>query len=73
MFFKDAYGVMPDEAKITSLINVNEDLFLSVKDGKLSDMVPVVHELLSEILAQMFDETQPFEHHPDSDYCQYCS
>jgi CRISPR/Cas system-associated exonuclease Cas4 (RecB family) len=73
MFFKDAYGVMPDEAKITSLINVNEDFFLSVKDGKLSDMVPVVHELLSEILAQMFDETQPFEHHPDSDYCQYCS
>jgi hypothetical protein len=73
MFFKDAYGMMPDEAKITSLINVNEDFFLSVKDGKLSDMVPVVHELLSEILAQMFDETQPFEHHPDSDYCQYCS
>jgi CRISPR/Cas system-associated exonuclease Cas4 (RecB family) len=73
MFFKDAYGVMPDEAKITSLINVNEDFFLSVKDGDLTDMVPVVHELLSEILAQLFDETQPFEHHPDSDYCQYCS
>lgn len=73
MFFKDAYGMMPDEAKITSLINVNEDFFLSVKDGDLTDMVPVVHELLSEILVQMFDKTQPFEHHPDSDYCQYCS
>jgi CRISPR/Cas system-associated exonuclease Cas4 (RecB family) len=72
MFFKDAYGVMPDEAKINSLINVNEDFFLSVKDGELSDMVPVVNELLSEILAQLFDETQPFEHHPDSNYCQYC-
>lgn len=72
MFFKDKYGVMPDEAKITSLINVNEDFNLSVKNGELADIVPTVHELLSEILAQMFDKTQPFEHHPDSDYCQYC-
>jgi CRISPR/Cas system-associated exonuclease Cas4 (RecB family) len=72
MFFKDKYGVMPDEAKITSLINVNEDFFLSVKNGELADIVPIVHELLSEILAQMFDVTQPFEHDPDSDYCQYC-
>jgi CRISPR/Cas system-associated exonuclease Cas4 (RecB family) len=73
LFFKDQYGTMPDEAKITSLINVNEDFNLSVKNGTLSDMVPVVHELLSEILAQLFDTNQPFEHQPDSDYCQYCS
>ena len=73
LFFKDKYGVMPDEAKITSLINVNEDFYLTVKDGNLADMIPVVHELLSEILEQMFDETQPFEHQPDSNYCQYCS
>jgi hypothetical protein len=73
MFFKDKYGVLPDEAKIASLINVNEDFNLTVKDGSLADMIPVVHELLGEILVQMFDETQPFEHQPDSDYCQYCS
>jgi hypothetical protein len=65
--------VLPDEAKIASLINVNEDFNLTVKDGSLADMIPVVHELLGEILVQMFDETQPFEHQPDSDYCQYCS
>jgi ATP-dependent helicase/nuclease subunit B len=73
LFFKDQYGTMPDEAKITSLINVNEDFNLSVKNGALSDMVPIVHDLLSEILAQLFDANQPFEHQPDSDYCQYCS
>jgi ATP-dependent helicase/nuclease subunit B len=73
LFFKDKYGMMPDEAKITSLINVNEDFNLTLKDGgNLADMIPVVHELLSEILVQMFDDTQPFEHQPDSDYCQYC-
>jgi hypothetical protein len=64
---------LPDEAKITSLINVNEEFNLIVKNGTLSDMVPIVDELLSEILAQLFDTTQPFEHQPDSDYCQYCS
>jgi CRISPR/Cas system-associated exonuclease Cas4 (RecB family) len=73
LFFKDKYGMLPDEAKITSLINVNEDFNLSVKNGTLADMVPVVHELLSEILVQLFDTTQPFEHQADSDYCQYCS
>jgi CRISPR/Cas system-associated exonuclease Cas4 (RecB family) len=73
LFFKDQYGVLPDEAKITSLINVNEDFPLSVKNGVLSDIVPIVNELLSEILVQLFDENQAFEHQPDSDYCQYCS
>ena len=65
--------MLPDEAKITSLINVNEDFPLSVKNGVLSDIVPIVNELLSEILVQLFDENQAFEHQPDSDYCQYCS
>jgi len=72
MFFKDKYGVLPDEAKISSLINVNEDFNLSVKNGELADIVPIVHELLSEILAQLFDKSQAFEHDPDSAYCQYC-
>lgn len=72
LFFKDQYGMLPDEAKITSLINVNEEFNLSVKHGNLSEMIPVVDELLSEILIQLFDENLPFEHQPDSDYCQYC-
>ena len=73
LFFKDQYGRMPDEAKITSLINVHDDFSLSVKNGNLSDMIPVVHDLLSEILVQLFDTDQPFEHELDSEYCQYCS
>lgn len=73
LFFKDQYGVLPDEAKITSLINLKEDFNLTFKNGELSDMVPVLHELLSEILVHLFDANQPFEHNPNADYCQYCS
>jgi RecB family exonuclease len=73
LFFKDQYGVLPDEAKITSLINVKEDFNLTFKDGELSDMMPVLHELLSEVLDQLTDVELPFEHNPDADYCQYCS
>jgi CRISPR/Cas system-associated exonuclease Cas4 (RecB family) len=73
LFFKDQYGVLPDEAKITSLINLKEDFNLTVKNGVLSDMVPIIHELLSEVLVHLFDANQPFEHNPDADYCQYCS
>ena len=73
LFFKDQYGVLPDEAKITSLINVKEEFNLTFKNGELSDMVPVLQELLSEILVQLTDVNQAFEHNLDADYCQYCS
>ena len=64
---------MPEEAKISSLINVNEAFNLSVSDGDISDMIPYVKNVLEEIVQQLFDPQQAFEHLEDAKYCQYCS
>ncbi len=72
MFFKEKYGLLPSEAKINSLINVNESFDLTVDKGELADMIPHVKEVLSEIVDQLFDPEQPFEHEPDASYCNYC-
>lgn len=73
LLFKDKYGCLPAEAKICSLINVNESFQLSYKNGQLEDMIPMMHDVLNEILVSLFDEHQAFEHNPDSSYCLYCS
>jgi predicted RecB family nuclease len=73
LFFKEKYGFMPEEAKISSLINVNEAFNLSVSDGDISDMIPYVKNVLEEIVQQLFDPQQAFEHLEDAKYCQYCS
>jgi predicted RecB family nuclease len=73
LFFKEKYGFIPEEAKIASLINVNEAFNLSVSDGGISDMIPYVKNVLEEIVQQLFDPQQAFEHLEDAKYCQYCS
>ena len=73
VLFKEKYGCLPDEAKINSLINIHEDFNLSFKDRKLEEMIPVLSELLNEILQSLFDIEQGFEHNPESNYCLYCT
>ena len=64
---------MPEEAKISSLINVHEEFNLSVSDGGISDMLPYLTDVLEEIVQQLMDPQQAFEHLEDAKYCQYCS
>lgn len=73
LFFKEKYGRLPDEAKISSLINIKEEFNLSYNDGSLEEMIPLLTELLGEILVSLFDTEKSFEHDADSKYCLYCS
>jgi len=73
LFFQEKYGVLPDEAKIRSLINIHEQFNLTQKQGELSDVIPKINDLLTEILDQLFDSSVPFEHSAEAKYCQYCS
>ncbi|MEY4288438.1 MAG: hypothetical protein RLZZ30_526 [Bacteroidota bacterium] len=73
LFFKEKYGCLPDEAKISSLINIRDEFNLEFKNGTLEDMIPLLTELLGEILESLFDTASAFEHDPESKYCLYCS
>ncbi len=73
LFFKERYGHLPNEAKISSMINIKEEFNLNYNDGSLEEMIPLLTDLLGEIMESLFDTETAFEHDPESKYCIYCS
>ncbi|MFM8595886.1 MAG: PD-(D/E)XK nuclease family protein, partial [Flavobacteriales bacterium] len=74
LFFQEKYGFIPQEARIESLINRDDDFALNIDKSKDLKSIPaMVNEGLSTLLSELLDPTLHFEHQPDSKYCQFCN
>lgn len=74
MLFKSQYGHLPSEARIQSLINNKDEFALRFdKRTDLNEVPEIFQEGIQILITQLFDENQPFEHNPDSKYCQFCT
>ena len=74
LFFADKYGLLPQEARIESLINSAEDFALCIdKNTDLQPIPALFEEGLQAIVEQLLDARTPFEHNPEAKYCQFCT
>ncbi len=72
LFFKEKYNFLPDEARIVSLINLDQQFKLSSDNG-ISEMTVFFKELVQEIIAEIYDLELSFEHNEKAKYCSYCT
>jgi RecB family exonuclease len=72
LFFKEKYNFLPDEARIVSLINLDQQFKLSSDNG-ISEMTVFFKELVQEIITEIYDLELSFEHNEKAKYCSYCT
>ena len=73
--FKQRFGELPSQAGIYSLINVSEGVFnLTSRQIELDKIVAYFPDFISELLVDLYNIDQPFEHQSQSmiSYCTYC-
>lgn len=75
LFFKNKFGKLPDEAKIISLVNINEDFKLKSKKptGDLACICEQFETLASDLFSELMNEAIKLEHHSEAKYCNYCN
>ena len=74
LFFKEKYGFIPQEARIESLINRENDFALNIElQTDLSSIPELIHEGLTTLLTELLDPSIRFEHELASKYCQFCT
>ena len=73
LFLKENYGYYPAETSIFSLTDVKQLSYpLFSKSHKIEDICNLFKKFLEELLEDIFDSEQSFEHNEDSKYCNYC-
>lgn len=78
MLYKARYPQKPYPGKtgILSMVNLKDGIFFldnKLKEAaSMDDLMELFEECLQQIIAEIYDETIPFEHNPDAQYCQYC-
>ena len=73
LFLKENHGDYPAEACIFSLTDVNQLSYpLSSNSHNMEDICNLFKEFLEQLLGEIFDSEQSFEHNEESKYCNYC-
>ena len=73
LFLKENHGYYPDEASIFSLTDVNQlSYLLSSNSHSIEDICNLFKEFLEQLLEEIFDSEQSFEHNEEAKYCNYC-
>jgi hypothetical protein len=73
LFLKENYGFYPSETSIFSLTDVNRMAYvLNSKTKSLEEICVLFKPFLEELLEEIFDKNECFEHNEDSKYCNYC-
>lgn len=74
LFFQEKFGFIPQEARIESLINRDENFALNIeKQQGLSRVPELINEGLTALLTELLDPTINFGHDTSSKYCQFCN
>jgi hypothetical protein len=74
LFFQEKFGFLPQEARIESLINRDENFALNIeKQQGLSRVPELINEGLTALLTELLDPTINFGHDTGSKYCQFCN
>jgi hypothetical protein len=74
LFFQEKFGFLPQEARIESLINRDENFALNIeKQQGLSRVPELINEGLTALLTELLDPTINFGHDSGSKYCQFCN
>jgi RecB family exonuclease len=73
LFLKENHGYYPSEASIFSLTDVKQLSYpLSSAPHNIEEVCNLFKEFLAQLLGEIFDTQQSFEHNEDSKYCNYC-
>jgi ATP-dependent exoDNAse (exonuclease V) beta subunit len=73
LFFKEKFGFIPQEARIESLINRENNFTLNIEQyPDLTTIPEIIDEGLTELLTELLDPSITFGHNTDSKYCQFC-
>jgi RecB family exonuclease len=72
LFFKETYNCLPDQAIIMSLVK-SEKLFVLSYEKDIEGMTEVFHDLVEELLNEIYNLDIHFEHSTDAKYCGYCA
>ena len=73
LFLKENHGYYPAEASIFSLTDVKQLSYpLSSNSHTLEDVCNLFIGFLEQLLGEIFDSEQSFEHNEDAKYCNYC-
>jgi len=73
LFLKENHGDYPAEGSIFSLTDVNQLSYpLSSNSHNIEDICNLFKEFLEQLLGEIFDSEQSFEHNEESKYCNYC-
>ena len=74
LFFKKSFGHLPSEALIYSLTDVTKiDYRLDFEGNTIEGICDLFEQFLQDVLTDIFDTDEPFEHSSKSLYCNYCS
>ncbi|MEN9743649.1 MAG: hypothetical protein RLZZ65_1454 [Bacteroidota bacterium] len=74
LFFKEAFGFLPQEARIESLINREQNFALNMDQSTDLSFVPdIFNEGTTSLLNELLDAHIPFEHLTEAKYCQFCN
>lgn len=79
MLYKERYPEKsyPEKTGILSMVNLNDGIFFLENKLKqaasMDELMELFEESLSDIIAEIYDESLPFEHNPDAKFCQYCN
>ena len=71
--FRENYNMLPSSMGIYA-IQRKANAFFSLDTQALSmqEFMEDFHVLMQEIITQIFDQSEPFEHNADSNFCAYC-
>ena len=73
LFLKEGHGYYPAEASIFSLTDVKQLSYpLSSQSHNVEDICNLFKGFLEQLLGEIFDSEQSFEHNEESKYCNYC-
>lgn len=76
MLYKEAFpnASYPENTGITSMVNIEDSpYFLTNKlTEDTESLMELFEETIHSIIRDIYDLEQPFEHNPDSKFCQYC-
>jgi hypothetical protein len=73
LFLKEGHGYYPAEASIFSLTDVKQLSYpLSSQSHNMEDICNLFKGFLEQLLGEIFDSEQSFEHNEESKYCNYC-
>ena len=74
MLYHEKFGHYPDKVGIISMVNLEEEPFYLNDNisNSVEELMDYFEEALTQIIADLYDSTEEFEHDPKSDYCDYC-